>query len=288
MHTFSINNRALTLCGLSNSEQAISLHQDDVVIACHGWQDNSASFAPLMRELSPQLPLYAFDWPGHGLSQWRHPQAHYYFIDYVDDLHQVITQCQAQRVHLVGHSLGAMVASLYVACFPEHIASLTLIEGIGLVCAEPEEAKALLMRALAQRARGEKIREYPSTDDLVARRLAISDFDEPVGKELMARNIEPGPEGGVRLRTDPRIKHYSAFRYSEAQAHALLDTIDVPTLLIKGTEGYSMVHQNEHKFAHHYSQLSAKVVAGGHHCHMQSALECAQLIGAHLHQSGAR
>ena len=288
MHTFSINTRALTLCGLSNNQQAMGLHQDDVVIACHGWQDNSASFAPLMRELSLNLPFYAFDWAGHGLSQWRHPQAHYYFIDYVDDLHQIISQCQARRVHLVGHSLGAMVASLYAACFGEHISSLTLIEGIGLVYAEPEETKTLLIRALAQRARGEKIREYPSAADLIARRLTISDFDESVGNELMARNIEPGPKGGVRLRTDPRIKHYSAFRYSEAQAHALLDIIDVPTLLIKGTAGYSMVHQNEHKFAHHYSQLSAKVVAGGHHCHMQSAPECAELIGAHLRQSGAR
>ncbi len=286
METFSLSTRTLTLKGISNTQSAFGAPHDKVVVALHGWQDNAASFTPLMEALGPDVPMFALDWPGHGLSDWRSPDAHYYFIDYVDDLQQVLAKCRAKEIHLVGHSMGAMVASLYTACFAEQINSLTLIEGVGLVCASPEESKELLKRALVQRMRAPKLRVYDSAQDLIARRLAVSDFDEAIATKLMQRNIQM-TAAGVTLRTDPRIKHYSAFRYSPDQAHALLADINLPTLLIKGISGYQLVRDNETDFSRHYNNLRVESVVGGHHCHMENAQLCARLIGAHLHQNGA-
>ncbi|WP_462159986.1 alpha/beta fold hydrolase [Pseudoalteromonas sp. GB56] len=286
METFSLSTRTLTLKGISNTQSAFDSPFDKVVVALHGWQDNAASFAPLMEQFGNDFPIFALDWPGHGESEWRSADAHYYFIDYVDDLQQVLAQCQATEIHLVGHSMGAMVASLYVACFADRIASLTLIEGVGLVCASANESKELLKRALVQRMRAAKCRVYDSPQDVINRRLAVSDFDECIAAPLMARNIK-SVEDGVSLRTDPRIKHYSAFRYSLEQAHALLADITVPTLLIKGTEGYQLVRDNEEKFSKYYKTLNVEMLEGGHHCHMENPKLCARLIGAHLHQNGA-
>ncbi|TMO47696.1 alpha/beta hydrolase [Pseudoalteromonas ruthenica] len=284
--SFSVKLRHLRLQGQSNTELAITNNTDTVVIAVHGWQDNSNSFLPLMSALGKDLPVYAIDWPGHGLSQWRGQDAHYYFIDYVDDLHQLVMRCKAKYVHIIGHSLGAMVASLYCACFPERITSLSLIEGVGLVTAEEPETKNVLIQALKHRARAKKGAIYESAEQLYERREAVSDFNIDIARQLMARNIVK-KERGVMLTTDPRLKHYSAFRYTKAQAHALLTPIKVPTLLIKGAQGYSMVHQNEQEFGKCYNDLVTHTVDGGHHCHMQSPKQCARLIGAHLHQNSA-
>ncbi|MFY8274833.1 alpha/beta fold hydrolase [Pseudoalteromonas sp. SSDWG2] len=287
MYSFSIKTRNLELKGLANTPTPIGSHEHDIVIALHGWQDNAASFAPLMSSMPNDIPMYAFDWPGHGGSDWRGDDAHYYFVDYVDDLNQVIEQLSAKRIHLVGHSMGAMVASLFCACFADKVASLTLIEGIGLLSATPVELKSLLQRALVQRGREAKMRVYDSEHALICRREAVSDFDYDIAAQLMQRNIAV-VANGVTLTTDPKIKHYSAFRFSESQAHALLDDICIPTLFIKGIDGYQQVKNNEVLFSHHYSNLSVQSIDGGHHCHMQNGAQCARLIGAHLRQNGAR
>lgn len=286
MDTFSLSTRNLTLAGIANTSQGITECHDDVVVALHGWQDNAASFLPLMDALGSKFPVYAFDWPGHGQSQWRSEDAHYYFIDYVDDLMQIVNQVNAKRIHLVGHSMGAMVASLFAASTEREIASMTLLEGIGLVCASAQEAKELLQRALKQRMRVAKVRTYDNPHAIIERRVAVSDFNDHIATTLMSRNIKP-VQDGYTLSTDPRIKHYSAFRYDKSQAHALLSDINVPTLFIKGLDGYQLVIDNEILFSKHYNNLEVKSVAGGHHCHMQSPELCARLIGAHLHQNGA-
>lgn len=38
---------------------------------------------------------------------------------------------QSSPVHLVGHSLGGLIVTLYAGLFPEKVASLVAVEGVG-------------------------------------------------------------------------------------------------------------------------------------------------------------
>ena len=58
-------------------------------LCLHGWLDNANSFLPLAEKL-PQLQLVAIDLPGHGQSDHRSPDAHYHFLDWVDDVVQLL------------------------------------------------------------------------------------------------------------------------------------------------------------------------------------------------------
>lgn len=253
------------------------------IIALHGWQDNCHSFLPMLSHCGGEFDYYAFDWPGHGLSDWRSPDAHYYFIDYIDDLLQLIHVLEVDKVHLVGHSLGAMVASLFTACFSDKVASLQLIEGIGLLTCEDKNAKEVLLTSLKSRHKVREPRTYQQLDTLIQARLNVSDLTYAQAELIMQRNSKI-LNAGVQLSIDPRLKHYSAFRYTPNQADSLLSGIDVPCQLIVGESGYPEITQNKQRFAKHYPHLCEHTVAGGHHCHMSSAKTCCALIEDFIRQ----
>ena len=85
------------------------------VLALHGWLDNAASFVPLAAEFERSglhIELVAPDLPGHGRSAHLAPGADYSFAG---ALHAVLDIADAlgwDQFALLGHSMGAGIASL--------------------------------------------------------------------------------------------------------------------------------------------------------------------------------
>jgi len=264
------------LVGVVNEHKANNCN----VVALHGWQDNSASFYPLIN-LLPQYNWLAFDFPGHGHSQWRHNEAHYYFVDYIDDIYQVIVNNFEQPVHIVGHSMGAMATTLFCACFPELVHSAVLIEGVGLVTTPDEEVVSQLRGAILNRnslnISVQKSKYYKNLNTLVKARMSVSDLDYCHCESLMQRNSE-NTESGIKLRIDPKLKHHSGFRFNEAQAMMVSKQVNVPVKLIIGSQGFKQVRNAVDRYSHYYSKLTVNEIIGGHHCHMQNPIETAKII----------
>jgi 3-oxoadipate enol-lactonase len=66
-----------------------------------------------------------FDLRGFGESET--PEGTYTMNDFLGDLVRVVEELGVERFHLVGHSLGGMIAQRYVLDHPGHIESLTLV-----------------------------------------------------------------------------------------------------------------------------------------------------------------
>ncbi|NOU50193.1 alpha/beta hydrolase [Pseudoalteromonas sp. JBTF-M23] len=258
----------------------------EVVICVHGWLDNSNSFKPMLSSIDAKYTYIAIDLMGHGQSQWRSADAHYYFVDYVYDLLNIIDQLQVPSCHLVGHSLGAMVCGLFSALYPERVNSLVMIEGIGLVCTEPDDIHQQMKAAFEQRKTTDKFKKrlYSSFDALSTARSQVGDITKEDAALLMSRNTQK-VEGGFYLTTDPRLKTQSGFRFSQAQALAVLNDIDVHSLLVIGTKGYDFVKQNLSIFKNNFNNLEVKEISGGHHCHMDNPQQCITLIEQHMNRN---
>lgn len=259
---------------------------NDNVIALHGWQDNVASFYPLM-DLLPQFNWLAIDFPGHGHSQWRNNQAHYYFVDYIDDIYQVINENYSTPVHIIGHSMGAMAATLFAACFPELVCSVVLIEGIGLVTTPDEDVVSQLRAAILHREKyfnknaKQALKVYNNLDSLIKVRMAVSDLEYEYCALLMQRNSEK-TKLGIKLRIDPKLKHHSGFRFNETQAIMATKQVKAPTQLIIADQGYEQIKQAVNIYSKYYSNLNIDTVKGGHHCHMQNPKEVADIINGFI------
>ena len=122
--------------------------EGEPVLALHGWLDNAASFQPLAEPLGH--PLVALDFAGHGHSEHRprHQATHY--VDHVRDVLAVADQLGWDRFVLVGHSMGAGVACLFAATFPERVSRLVLIEGLGPPATAADEVAPNLRKAIDQ------------------------------------------------------------------------------------------------------------------------------------------
>ena len=283
MRPFNIQTRNLDIHGLKIGSG------EEVVIALHGWLDNCKSFKPMLDGQKPEQTWYCIDFSGHGLTSWRSDDAHYYFVDYIDDVYQFIEAIGADKVHLVGHSMGAMVAGLFASCFSQMVKSVNFIEGIGCVTTPSDEVTEQLKNAVLNRARthNKKTRIYPCKKDIYEARSKTTDLDVELISLLMERNIKAVSKG-FALTTDPKLKNHSGFRFDEVQCIGAIKELIAPCQLILGNQGYAFVKQNLEKYINYYNDLSVINVEGGHHCHMQSSKECYEHIQAFMVQSGAR
>src|SRR5512135_2942994 len=141
----------LSLPGQRLAAQAWGEESQPKLLALHGWLDNAASFAALAPLLCGHFHIVAIDFPGHGRSDWRPPGAWYHYVDYLSDALAAADTLRWGRFGLLGHSLGAAVASMLAGACPERIERLLLIEGLGPLTQAPELALEQLQRAFADR-----------------------------------------------------------------------------------------------------------------------------------------
>ncbi len=96
------------------------------VLFVHGYIDSWRSFESMFPFLNESCLLIAVDQRGHGETA---PAAGYEIADFVADTVELIESKSKAPVHIVGHSLGAIVAHRVAALRPELALSLTLIGG---------------------------------------------------------------------------------------------------------------------------------------------------------------
>ncbi|TVT55148.1 MAG: alpha/beta hydrolase [Sedimenticola thiotaurini] len=252
------------------------------VLALHGWLDNAASFLPLAPLLN-DLELVALDLPGHGHSDHRPPGQHYHFVDFVEDVIGAADELGWGQFILLGHSMGAGIASLIAASFPERIEKLILIEGLGPWGDNPAEAPRHLAEATRQilSLNTKRTQHYRREEDAVAARMKAGDLGEHSAQLLVSRNTIKDDQG-ISWRTDPRLRLRSPIYLTEEQAQAFLTNIAAPTLFIRDVKREVPSHYNWDVREKLIKELQIVALSGGHHLHMENPQAVANTINKFL------
>ncbi len=208
----------------------------------HGYMDAAANWdltAPALaaagfRVLAPDLRGYG-DGP-------RTPEGSYYhFPDYVRDVEGLHRALAADEpLLLVGHSMGGVVSTLYAGTFPESVARLVLIEGLG----PPDNPKGVgvaRMRAFVETTRRAATLEAPMTEEHALRRLRV--HHTRISNELLRsrfRNLarQVGPDAYL-WKSDPLHKTRSPTPFSAETFREFAAAYPGPVLFVGGGEsGY--------------------------------------------------
>ncbi|WP_164484138.1 alpha/beta fold hydrolase [Pseudofulvimonas gallinarii] len=254
------------------------------VLAVHGWLDNAASFDAIA-SLLPDCEIVALDLAGHGRSDHRPPGAWYHYVDYLDELLQVLDQLQWTRSTWLGHSLGGALLSLLASACPARVEHLLLIESAGPLSGEATDAPGRLRDALDERmafAAGKRLRVFEDLDAAVQARRQAGGLSERASRSLVDRGVE-AVAGGWRWSSDPRLRLASPFRVDAAHVDAILRQIECPTLMLLADPPLPFMDA-----AQRAARLAALAKAerrdfpGHHHLHMETPAPLAEAIRAFL------
>jgi pimeloyl-ACP methyl ester carboxylesterase len=201
----------------------------------HGWMDVSASFQFLVDCFSREWHVIAPDWRGFGLSEWT--REGYWFPDYYADLETLIDIYQpAGPVHIVGHSMGGVIGSVYAGIRPDRVARLVSMEGLGLARHTPDQAPVRYGQWLDQLKDPPTFKPYRSFDQVAARlkknNPRLPDERAAFLARHWARQLDSGE---VVLLSDPRHKTFNPYLFRIDEAIACWRRVTAPVLLVSGS-----------------------------------------------------
>ena len=200
----------------------------------HGWADTGTTFQFVIDAMQSNWQVIAIDWRGFGKTE--HQNSCYWFPDYLADLDLILEAYSPdEAVTLIGHSMGANVASLYAGIKPERVNQLINIEGFGLSDSDPNNAPVTYRRWLEKQESTPKFNGYLSYDELVPRitkRSPTMKLDRAafVAKEWAYEDSD----GHVSLRADPYHKLPNAIQYRRSESEACWNNITARTIFIWG------------------------------------------------------
>jgi pimeloyl-ACP methyl ester carboxylesterase len=105
----------------------------NALVLIHGFGDTSHMWIPLFAEFGKDFTIIAPDMRGLGDSS--RPATGYDKKTLAIDIHELVKSLGYQKINLVGHDIGLMVAYAYAAQYPNEVDRLALLEapipGIG-------------------------------------------------------------------------------------------------------------------------------------------------------------
>lgn len=244
---------------------------DQPLLALHGWLDNAASFA----RLAPLLTgfyVVAIDLTGHGKSAHRSADASYQIWDDLPEIMGILEALGWNTFNLVGHSRGAIMATLLASAYPERVRRLVLLDAVAPQPVEESAFPLQMRKALQDKPRllARANRTFSRSEDAVASRTRRG-LSEGAAKQLAERNLCAGPNG-MTWTTDPRLHGASAVKLTEAQIRAVLDALSMPTLLMLADETSDQWSGHVQSLQRSIDNLVVHTIKGGHHFHMESGV----------------
>jgi len=254
------------------------------ILAFHGWLDNAATFdhlAPLLN----QFYLVSLDLPGHGFSDHRPYGSSYHFMDLIVDMLEVLNYLGWDRFSLLGHSMGAGVASYLAGTIPDKIDFIILIDGLGTITQKAEKMPDIFREASTQWIKlSEKNSPiYNDFETAVKARASVGEILESSVRTLVARGLMH-VDGGFSWRSDPRLKIRSRYYLTEEQSRAFLKEITAPVLLLEaGNNKQDQWRKLYTSRIPYVKNLQHRIVSGNHHLHLDNpeavAFEIRQFLG---------
>jgi len=256
------------------------------VVLMHGFLDQALSWARVGRRLADAgVTASAFDFRGHGETQWVGAGGYYHFPDYIRDVLELLPQLTEEPIHLVGHSMGGSVACMVAGIAPERLRSLTVIEGLGPPDRSADSAPERLRIWLAsmERLTHRPPRHVRDVDEALRRlRVQTSALDDELGALLARRGTRPAEDGdGLVWRFDPLHRTTSPLTFEAARFGSFLERIEAPTLAVFGARGLRLSDEAE-RLAKIRDVRTLEVPDVGHMVHWLASDVLADGILAHI------
>lgn len=210
-----------------------------LVLCLHGFLDQGAAWTLVAERVAEKgYHFVAPDARGHGRSSHTPPGSDYHFPDYLSDLDAIVAELEPERLHLLGHSMGGTVASLYAGLRPEAVDVLVLVEGLGPPAEKSTDLPNKIRLHLDQLR---NLKPHRVMEDVTAasdRLRRMTPSLSPDFALLLAERSTVKVPGGVSWRWDKLHRTRIPAVFSVEGYLATLQQITAPTTIIYGKESW--------------------------------------------------
>ena len=244
------------------------------LILLHGGRDHCRNWDWVAQDLRKDFHIVAPDLRGHGDSAYS-PSGDYSMQAFVYDLAQFIHQQKLAPVRIVAHSLGGGIALRYTGVFPETVAKLVAIEGLG---PSPAQQAARAKRTAAERLRqwvgdtralaGRVPRRYASIEEAYGRMQGENRHLTPEqARYLTVHGVSQNEDGSYSWKFDNYVRSFSPVDFQPEELQALWANITCPVLLINGKESWASDPVRDGQLGFFQDARAAAFDGAGHWVH---------------------
>jgi pimeloyl-ACP methyl ester carboxylesterase len=244
------------------------------LLLLHGGRDHNRNWDWTADALRDRFHVIAPDWRGHGDSQWS-ADGEYTMLPYIYDLAQLIHQLKLAPVSIVAHSMGGNVALRYAGLYPDHVAKLVAIEGLGpspkmLAERNAQDFGARLRDYLEKKraAAARTPRRYPTLEDALQRMQEENrHLSEAQARHLTIHGASRNEDGSFSWKFDPYLNNWSVTDMEQTKLEALWSRITAPTLLMYGANSWASNPAEDGRLAHFGNARVSLFEGAGHWLH---------------------
>jgi len=202
------------------------------VLGIHGLTANCRCWDVIAQSIIPEVKFLAMDLRGRGRSD--RPSKGYSVQNHCRDIKALIENLNLERVAIMGHSLGALIALAFAAWYPDFVDRILLIDGAGALSKEQMDKVMEGIKPALDRLG--KI--YPSFDAYL-NQIKKAPFLQPWPAAMDAYyqyEIEQ-VKGGVRSNIKPEHIIEEIENLKKINASKFYTKINCPVLIIRATDG---------------------------------------------------
>ena len=244
-----------------------------VIVFLHGFNGSLFNFERLTPLLSGEFSIVSLDLPGFGLTG-AIPSKNYSNESFMDTVNEVVDHLNITNFSIAGNSMGGGVAWRYTLSYPEKINSLILLASSSILRKEERkniEAQSRQTPWVWKLMRSDLtnfVLSYYTPKFFATQGLRSSVFDESLATTELAMHFHD-----LVLLSGSRKAILSMFknRRSYFNDPEILESIQVPTLVIHGREDNIIPFQSSFIFQENIKDVDMKIYPDIGHLPMYEA-----------------
>jgi pimeloyl-ACP methyl ester carboxylesterase len=241
------------------------------LVLVHGFMGNSRTWAPVLPDLSTNRAVVTYDHRGHGDSTNTGDAASYTFDQLLADFAALVDHLGLERFHLLGHSMGGLVAMRYAIEHGDRVASLIAMD-TGAAPSGADDPNTGFMRLGVEVARTQGMQ---ALFDMINAAIPEGD-DFSTLREQLRHDL---------LAMDPLA--FAAFGAELLEYRSFVDrlsAITAPTTVLVGEDDTGLRGAAETLAATIPNARLVIIPGAGHNPHQENPLGWLESVAAHFEQ----
>lgn len=251
--------------GLARSSPIDARGAGEPVILVNGGMASTFQWRAIVPALAARHRVIAYDWPGQGLSERPRERRYYDPAFLARHLRALAEALDAPVARLVAGSIGAAIALRYARLFPEAVAKLVLVAGVGFPQRLQRQVAAFKSASFVRLTLLPGLRRLYSSQRLARRWMRSlcerlpSDEDVALYTRIL---MSEGPAGYAW----PYHHVLHAFQLEKpSPIEAEYARIECPVLLLSGDRDRYVPIEHGHRFAEALPHARLHVIKGSGH-----------------------